>query len=477
MLRNEYDAIVVGSGPNGFAAAITLQQAGLQVLLLEGKETVGGGTRTAELTLPGYMHDVCAAVHPLALVSPFFRSIPLQQYGLEFVQPPLSLAHPLGASDAVALYQDVAQTASALGEDAKAYISVMAPLVKRWPMMVDDILAPLKIPKHPLWLAQFAMQGIRPMEHMIGRFRTEKAKSLFAGLAAHACRPLNASLTSAVGLVLAMAGHSEGWPIVRGGSQQLAHALLAHFIQLGGVFETSHPVTNLQSLPPANVVLFDVTPRQLLAIAGRALSPLYRRQLMRYRYGMGVFKIDWALRGPVPFRNPLCLQAGTVHLGGTFEEIKHSEWEAEQGRNSDRPFVLFSQQSKFDRSRVPGKSEAAWAYCHVPHGSFEDRTEAIERQVERFAPGFRDLILERHTMNTAVMESYNPNYIGGDIGGGAITPVQLLTRPAVRFPVYRTSNRRLYLCSSSTPPGGGVHGMCGYHAARAALRDMRSTTA
>jgi len=470
MAFHEYDAVVVGSGPNGLAAGILLQQSGLRVLILEGKETIGGGMRTAELTEPGFHHDICSAIHPLAAESPFFRQLPLADFGLEWIHPPLPLAHPFDGGTAAVIERSLPRTAARLGPDAAAYQKLFGPLVNNWSRLEGDVLAPLQIPAHPLLLARFGLRALRSAHGVANRFfETPQAKGLFAGMAAHSLLPLTAPATAAIGLVLGTLAHTAGWPIPKGGSQRIADALAAYFQSLGGTIETGQFVRSLSQLPTAKAVLLDLTPRQVLEICGQDLSPLYRGQLRRYRYGAGVFKVDWALNGPAPFSAPECRQAGTVHLGGTLEEITAAEKTMRQSTHPDRPFVLFAQQSLFDPTRAPAGRHTAWAYCHVPHGSTTDMTAAIEGQVERFAPGFRDTIIARHTLNARQMEAYNPNYIGGDINGGAITLDQILTRPALRLSPYPTSIRHVYLCSSSTPPGGGVHGMCGYHAARHAL--------
>jgi len=476
LAKPDYDAVVVGSGPNGLSAAITLQQAGLSVLVLEAKATIGGGLRSAELTLPGFVHDICSAIHPLAVGSPFFRSLPLADHGLEFITPPLAAAHPFDGYTAAALHPSIIATAKTLGADENAYQKLMEPIVRHWPSMAPDILGPLRFPKHPLDMAQFGLDALLSASQLISRFKTKEMRGLLAGMAAHSIQPLSNLTTSAIALVLMAAGHLYGWPVPKGGSQAIANALASYFRSIGGKIETNTLVRSMNQLPSSKVVLFDVTPKQLLAIAGDRFSSglknrLYRWQLERYRYGMGVFKIDWALDGPIPFDARECQQAGTIHIGGTFEEIAQAEQETAQGKHPDRPFVLLAQQSQFDSSRAPDGKHTAWAYCHVPNGSTIDRTVAIEQQIERFAPGFRDRILARHTMNAVEMETYNPNYIGGDINGGVIDVGQLFTRPVVSLSPYRTSAPGIFLCSSSTPPGGGVHGMCGYHAARVALRE------
>ena len=468
----EFDAIVVGSGPNGLAAAITLQRAGLSVLLVEGANTLGGGLRSASLTLPGFTHDVCSAIHPMAAGSPFFQTLPLHEHGLEYVYPPVAAAHPFDDGTAAILTQSIDETARRLGADEPTYRSLFQTLSDDWPGLAPDLLGPLTFPRHPLNFARFGLKGLPSALFGARRFKTAAAQGLWAGMAAHAIQPLSNVATSAFALVLMTVGHRYGWPMTRGGSQQLADALVSYFHSLGGKTETNFYVKNLDQLPSARAVLFDVTPRQLLQIAGHRFSPLYRNQLQRYRYGMGVFKLDWALDGPIPFRAAECAGAGTVHLGGTLAEIAGSEAATARGKPADKPFVLLAQQSLFDPTRAPAGQHTAWAYCHVPNGSPVDMTGIIERQVERFAPGFRDRILARHTMNPAQMEAHNPNYVGGDINGGIQDLGQLFTRPALRASPYRTSAGGLYLCSSSTPPGGGVHGMCGYHAARRALRDV-----
>jgi len=472
MPDSKYDAVVVGSGPNGLAAAIALQQAGLSVLLVEGKRELGGGLRTAELTLPGFRHDICSAIHPLAVASPFFQTLPLAHYGLEYITPPVAAAHPFDGGTAAAVFNSLTDTARSLGQDEQRYRQLMEPLVASWPAIANDVLAPLHFPKHPLLMAQFGAPAMLPASVLTSYFRQQEARGLFAGMAAHAIQPLSNLTTSAIGLVLLIAAHRGGWPLPQGGSQSIADALVAHFKALGGTVETGTFVRSLDQLPNARAVLLDVTPTQLLQIAGHSLSAVYQWQLRRYRYGMGVFKIDWALDAPIPFTASECRQAGTIHLGGTREEIIAGERATAQGHHVTRPFVLLAQQSLFDPTRAPAGKHTAWAYCHVPNGSRIDMTAAIEQQVERFAPGFRDRIIGRHTFDTAQMEAYNPNYVGGDINGGVLDIGQLFTRPALRASPYRTSVKGLYLCSSATPPGGGVHGMCGYHAAKQALQDV-----
>ncbi|WP_159472720.1 NAD(P)/FAD-dependent oxidoreductase [Dyadobacter sp. 3J3] len=472
MQKTEYDAVVVGSGPNGFAAAITLQQQGLSVLLVEGKKEIGGGMRTQALTLPGFLHDVCSAVHPMAVISPFFQNLSLGDYGLELIQPQHAAAHPFDDGTAGVLDRSVEDTANGLGKDKEAYLKFMSPVVRDLPKLLPDLLGPFPKPKYPLALAEFGLKAIPSAVFMANKFKTKQARGLWAGMAAHAIQPLENLTTSAIGLMLMAAGHVAGWPIPKGGSQSIANALATKFLALGGEIQTDFQIKSLNQLPPAKVVLFDVTPRQLVEIAGAKLSVSYKNRLAKYRYGMGVFKIDWALSEPIPFKAAACRSAGTVHLGNTLEEIAEGEKMTSEGKQSQKPYVLLSQPSVFDTTRAPAGKHTAWAYCHVPNGSKEDMTQAIENQVERFAPGFKDLIIARSTMNTEQMEAYNPNYIGGDINGGVQDVFQLYTRPVLSLSPYRTSNEGIYLCSSSTPPGGGVHGMCGYHAAKTALKDI-----
>jgi phytoene dehydrogenase-like protein len=468
----EYDAIVVGSGPNGLAAAITLQYHGLEVLLIEAKETIGGGLRTCEVTLPGFKHDICSAIHPMAAASPFFSKLPLKQHSLEYIQPEIPAAHPFDDGSAAVLHSCLKQTAEAMGEDRSVYENLVRPFVNSFGELCNDSLGPFTLPRHPLLLARFGLKALQPASSLVKTFKEKKARGLWAGMAAHSILPFHKVATSAIGLLLMAAGHVNGWPIPKGGSASIANALASYFSSIGGKIKTGFYVRSLQDLPSSHAVLFDITPRQLLQIAGHKFSLLYTKQMQRYQYGMGVFKIDWALDGPVPFKSEECRRAGTIHIGNSFEEIAQSEHDAWQGKDPDKPFVLLAQQSLFDDSRAPKGKQVLWGYCHAPHGSSRDMTDAIERQIERFAPGFRDRILDKRTMNTAHMESYNPNYVGGDVIGGAATLSQLFTRPALRFSPYRTSTKGLYLCSASTPPGGGVHGMCGYHAARRVLKDI-----
>ncbi|RFZ85829.1 NAD(P)/FAD-dependent oxidoreductase [Mucilaginibacter terrenus] len=470
--KRDYDAVVVGSGPNGLAAAILLQQNGLRVLVIEAKDTIGGGLRTAELTLPGFKHDICSAIYPLAAGSPFFKTLPLDRFGLEWIYPEIDAAHPFDNGTAASLSRSIEETANRLGADRQNYLDLMRPVTKNWPYLAPELLGPLGFPKHPLKLAKFGLSAIQPATWLQRKFETVEAKGLFAGMAAHAIQPLSNIATSSIALVLMANAHLNGWVIPKGGSQSIASALSNYFISLGGVIETGTYVRSLQQLPSSHAVLFDITPKQLLQIAGHKFSSLYKWQLNRFRYGDGVFKVDWALDAPIPFSAQGCRKAGTVHIGGTFEEIAASERAPFKRQHSERPYVLLAQQSLFDSTRAPTGKHTGWAYCHVPNGSKKDMTTIIENQVERFAPGFKERILARHTFDTAQMEEHNPNYIGGDINGGVLDITQLFTRPVLRASPYKTSAKGLYICSSSTPPGGGVHGMCGYHAARRALKDI-----
>lgn len=472
--KRDYDAVIVGSGPNGLAAAILMQQHGLSILLIEGKDTIGGGLRSAELTLPGYLHDICSAIHPLAVGSPYFQTLPLAAHELEYLYPEINAAHPFDNGTAAALKSSVADTAALLGADGKSYTSMFKPMDYYWPRIAPDVLGPLHFPKHPLEMGSFGLLALRSAASVAGKFKTEHTKALFAGMAAHSMQPLTKPSTAAIALVLMENGHLKGWPAPKGGSQQIAKALASYFVSLGGKIETNTYITSLEQLPSAHAVLFDLGPKQLLQIAGHKFSGVYKWQLERYRYGMGVFKVDWALDGPIPWTADECRKAGTVHIGNTLAEITANEQLTWDGGHPEKPFVLLAQQSIIDPSRAPAGKHTAWAYCHVPNGSKKNMTEAIEKQVERFAPGFRDLILAKHTMNTAQMEEYNPNYIGGDINGGVIDLGQLFTRPALRWSPYKTSAKGMYICSASTPPGGGVHGMCGYYAAKRALGDVFS---
>ncbi|MCS6825516.1 MAG: NAD(P)/FAD-dependent oxidoreductase [Caldilinea sp.] len=470
-----YDAIVIGSGPNGLAAAITLAQNDLRVLVIEARGTPGGGMRTQELTLPGFRHDICSAIHPLAQASPFFRSLALTSNEVEWITPPVSLAHPLDDGTALAVTPSLEETAARLGRDAKRWRHLFAPIVERWPAFIDDLLAPLHLPRRPFLFGAYAPLLAAPATWLARAcFRDERARALFAGMAAHSLLPLERAPTAGVGLLLTLLAQSVGWPVAKGGSQTIANALVRRLQRLGGDVVCGWEVTDFAELPPAQAYLFDTAPKGLLRIMGERLPARYRRRLERFRYNPGVFKIDWALERPIPWKAELCYRSATVHIGGTFEEIAASERAVWQGKHPERPFVLLAQQSLFDGTRAPAGKHAAWAYCHAPHGSEVDMSAAIERQVERFAPGFRDCILARATRCAAEMEAYNPNYVGGDINAGAQDLLQQFARPAPSLVPYRTPLRGIYLCSSSTPPGGGVHGMCGYYAAQTVLRDWKS---
>ena len=475
-----FDAVVVGAGPNGLSAAVTLARAGWRVQVIEAAETVGGGVRSAALTLPGFVHDVCSAIYPLAVGSPYLSTLPLEEHGLRWIHPPLALAHPLDDGTAAVLARwDFTETGESLGtEDGRAWRRLLQPISKGWSSLAADALAPLRFPRHPFFMARFGLLGMRSSAGLArGRFRGVRARALFAGLAGHSFLPLEAIPTAAFGLLLAASGHAVGWPQPAGGAQRVSDALASLLAASGGSIRTGWRVGSLDELPPARAYLLDLTPAQLLRWGGLRWPEGYRRRLARFRYGPGVFKMDWALSGPIPWRAEACRRAGTVHVGGTLEEIAVSERDAFAGRLAERPFVLVGQASLFDPSRAPAGSHTAWAYCHVPNGSTADRTAAIEGQIERFAPGFRDLVLARHTIDTAALEAYNPNCVGGDINGGAALLSQLFTRPVARLVPYATPDPRVFLCSASTPPTGGVHGMCGHHAARAVLRRYSRSTA
>lgn len=470
-IAKQYDAIIVGSGPNGFAAAITLQRQGLSTLIIEGADTIGGGMRTKELTLPGFKHDICSAIHPMAVASPFFQTVPLQEFGLEFTLAKYAAAHPLDTGEVGLLHQDFEQTILDLGNDGIPYRNLLQSTVDKLDTLLLDTMGPLRFPRHPIDLAEFGLRALMPATWNAQSFKTEKAKALWGGMVAHGIQPLSNWTTSAIGLMLMAVGHRYGWPIPKGGSQSIADALAGYYRSIGGEIQMGYWVKNIRELPRHQVLILDITPRQLLTIEGLALHKSYRKQLQRYRYGMGVFKVDWALSEPTPFKDRYSQYAATVHLGNTFHEISQNEWRSHEGKFVEKPFVLFTQPSQFDNSRAPQGQHTGWAYCHVPNASEIDYTQVIEDQIERFAPGFKDTILARHTFSPLEMQSYNPNYIGGDINGGIMDIGQLYSRPTFSLTPYRTSNKHVYISSSSTPPGGGVHGMCGFNAAKVALRD------
>lgn len=470
--QQQYDAVVVGSGPNGLVAAITLARAECSVLLIEAQNELGGGLRSAELTLPGFVHDVCSAIHPLAAASPIMRALPLAEHGLQWIHSPLPFAHPLDGGRSVCQNRSVRATADSLGPDGHAYEKLMNPLAMNWDKLIPEVLQPvLHVPRAFNPLLKFGLQSIQSaVGYSNSYFEAEEAKALIAGLAAHSFLPLSQCGSVASGLLLGAAGHVVGWPMAKGGSQKVTDAMVSLFKDLGGEIETGHLVMNIDELPASEVVLLDVTPRQLLAMAGHRLPARYCNALRRYRHGPGVFKIDYALSDPIPWQSAECRKAATVHVGGALEEITFSESKVAGGEHPERPFVLLAQQTLFDPSRAPASKHTAWAYCHVPNGSVVDMTARIENQIERFAPGFRGCVLSRNTRNCVDLERQNPNLIGGDILGGVADLWQIIARPVLSRNPYETPLSGLYLCSASTPPGGGVHGMCGYNAACHALK-------
>jgi phytoene dehydrogenase-like protein len=469
--REAYDAVVVGSGPNGLAAAIVLVQAGLSTVVVEASATAGGGARSAELTLPGFLHDVCSTVHPLGVASPFLRTLNLPGHGVEWCEPPLALAHVLRDGSAATLSRSVSETARNLGPDEQAYLDLMSPFVERAPQLLRDILGPLRVPEAPWLLAKFGLSALPSLDGFAHRrFRNPATRALLAGMGAHAMQPLHAPATASFALVLALTGHVAGWPVARGGSQAITDALVSILEAGGGELALGRRVESFAELPPAKAYLFDVTPRQLLHIARHELPASYCQRLHWFRYGPGVFKMDWALSAPVPWLDARCQKSATVHLAGSFTDVAEAEAAVHQGQLPEVPFVIFVQPSLFDPTRAPNGAHTAWAYCHVPLGSKVDVSRLIEQQIERYAPGFGQLILARSQTNTEALERYNANYVGGDINGGSALLSQLFTRPVARADPYSTPNPRVFLCSSSTPPGGGVHGMCGYWAASSALR-------
>ena len=470
MTSDRYDAVVVGSGPNGLAAAVRLAEAGCSVVVLEAADEIGGGTRSAELTLPGFVHDVCAAIHALGVFAPPLAPDRLAQYGLRWLYPEVPLAHPLDGGRAAVLYRGIDETAAGLGADGPAWKRLMQPLLDDWPLILPQLLGPLlSVPRHPIAMARFGARALQPATWLTRRFHTEEAAALLGGCAAHAMLPLNRALTSGFGLTLALAAHAGGWPVAAGGSQAIADALAARLQALGGEVRTGVMVRSLTDLPPHRSVLFDTNPAQLASIAGDALPARYRTQLRRFRHGPGAFKVDYALDAAVPWDNEACRRAGTVHVIGTFDELRTAEADVAAGRMPARPFVLVVQQSLFDPARAPVGKHTLWAYAHVPHGYTGDATESIECQIERFAPGFTDIVLARRSASPPVLQAYNPNYVGGDIAGGSHNGLQLAFRPTMAARPYVTPDRTMFLCSASTPPGAGVHGMCGWHAAERVL--------
>jgi phytoene dehydrogenase-like protein len=474
MTTSSYDAVIVGSGPNGLAAGIVLARAGHSVCIVEGAETIGGGMRTAEKTLPGYRHDLCSAIHPMAVLSPFFRTLDLESHGLEWVHPRASVAHPLDGGRAAMLRRSFAETGATLGPDAERWERLIAPFLNNPDALLSDLMGPLGIPSQPITMARFGMLGLRSAVGLArGRFRGEEARAAFAGCAAHSLLPLDRAVTAAVGLVFAITAHLTDWPVARTGSQALADALAAEFRAQGGVIETDRPIETLADLPAHRVCLLDTSPHQVIAIAGDSLPAGYVHRLAKYRYGPAIYKINYALNEAIPWSAPECAEASTVHVGGTLEEIARAEKEAWEGVAPEKPFVLVGQQSLVDPTRAPEGKHTGYAYCHVPHACDVDMTAQLEAQIERFAPGFGDCIEARDVTTPQGFQAYNPNYLGGAVTGGAADLGQLFTRPVARWNPYTTPNPDLFLCSASTPPGGGVHGMNGFHAAQAALKRLQ----
>lgn len=475
MSQPEFDAVVVGAGPNGLSAAIELARSGFRVCVLEAEETPGGGARTEALTLPGFIHDVCSAIHPMAAVSPFFKSLPLEPHGVRWIHPPIALAHPLQEGSAAVLYSSLSQTAVSLGRDAASYEKLLSTFVQQSDRFFSNILKPIRVPSDPWLLFKFGWRGLLSADALIQRyFQGSKARALFAGCAAHSLLALDDLGSSSFAIPLMVAAHAVGWPLAEGGSQTVIQALIRYLESLGGLLRTGTRVKSMGDIPSCRVTLLDTTPAQLVQIARSRLPGRYCKKLSKFKHGPGVFKIDWALDAPIPWIASECGQAGTVHVGGSAEEIARSEKLVATGQHSENPFVIVAQPSLFDSTRAPAGKHVAWGYCHVPNGSDRDMTEAIEGAIERFAPGFRDRIIARHTISAVKFQSHNANMIGGDIGGGSNRLPQFLLRPALQWNPYTTANPDLFLCSSSTPPGAGVHGMCGYWAARTAIRRLRA---
>lgn len=471
-MSEKHDVIIIGSGPNGLSAAIRLQQSGLKTAVYEQAPIPGGAVRTEEITLKGFKHDLASAIHPLGLASPFFQTLPLDQFGLEWIDPGISFAHPFPDGSAHVGYRDVEETAAQFGKDSKKYISLMGNMVRDWDKIGPDILKPLGIPSHPIAFTSFGLKAMLSARQLVNLyFKQEKTKTFFYGCAAHSTLPLTNLATSSFGLVLLAIAHKYGWPFPKGGASSLSDALVGYYQSIGGQVCVNFPVKHLEDLPQSKVYIFDLTPKQLMRIGGTDFSWLYRKRMNAYRYGAGVFKMDWALDKPIPFTNESCRRSATIHIGYSTKEIELSEKSSFKNQLSPHPYVLLVQQSIFDDQRAPEGKHTAWAYCHVPNGNVEDRTQAIEDQIEKVAPGFRSTVLARSTHNTAELEAFNPNLVGGDINGGLQDITQLFTRPIAKLSPYSTPDPRVYICSASTPPGGGVHGMGGFNAAEKVIKD------
>ena len=471
-MEEQYDAVIIGSGSNGLSAAIRLQQQGLKTIIFEHSQSPGGSTKTEERTLPGFKHDVGSSILPLGFASPFLSKLPLKDFGLKWIFPEIPFSQPFEDGSALACYKDIEQTADQLDQDKEAYLKLFKPLVDKWDQLDKDLLGPLGWPQNPVEFVKFGLKAL-PSASMVANhyFKNDQSKAFFYGSAAHSTLPLKSLASSSFGLVLTTLAHKVGWPFPQGGAGNFTKALVDYYKSLGGRIELNHTISDFNELPKSSAYLFDLTPKQLLDIKGLELSWLYKKRLKAYKYGAGVFKIDWALKQPIPFINEKCRKSGTVHLGFSAQEMENSEDKIHNGQMSDTPYVLIAQHSIFDATRSPNGNHTAWAYCHVPHGSSKDYTDLVERQIERAAPGFKDCILERATMTTEQLHDFNPNIIGGDINGGRQDITQLFTRPIIKISPYKTSNAEIYLCSSSTPPGGGVHGMCGFHAAEQVIKD------